>query len=101
MAHLALGRFRRVFDLGEQHARRRIAQSRASQLIPRETDQSPPTPGGFFLASPTVAPLQAIDGDNKVGPPEHLHQLLKDALVIVRSRLSRYSSRMRCASLTA
>jgi hypothetical protein len=39
------------------------------------------------LASPTVAALQATDGDNKVGPPEHFNQFVKDALVIVRSRL--------------
>jgi hypothetical protein len=49
---------------------------------------SPPTqPGGFFLASPPVVPLQAINGDKEVGPPEHFNQSVKDALVIVRSRL--------------
>jgi hypothetical protein len=36
--------------------------------------------------SPATAP-QAIDGDNKVGPPEHFNQFVKDALIIVRSRL--------------
>lgn len=36
--------------------------------------------------SPATA-LQAIDGDNKVGPPEHFNQFVKDALIIVRSRL--------------
>jgi hypothetical protein len=39
------------------------------------------------LASPAVAALQAIDGDNKVGPLEHFNQPAKDALVIVRARL--------------
>jgi hypothetical protein len=39
------------------------------------------------LASPAVAALQAIDGDNKVGPLEQLNQPVKDALVIVRARL--------------
>jgi hypothetical protein len=44
-------------------------------------------PGGLFLASPAVAALQAIDGDNKVGPLEHFNQPIKDALVVVRTRL--------------
>jgi hypothetical protein len=44
-------------------------------------------PGGLFLASPAVAALQAIDGDNKVGPLEHFNQPIKDALVVVRARL--------------
>ena len=49
---------------------------------------SPPTqPGGFFLASPPVVALQAINGDKEVGPPEHFNQSVKDALVIVRSGL--------------
>jgi hypothetical protein len=46
------------------------------------------------LASPAVAALQAIDGDNKVGPLEHFNQPVKDALVVVRARLH-ISSRMR------
>jgi len=44
-------------------------------------------PGGLLLASPAVATLQAIDGDNKVGPLEHLNQPVKDALLVVRARL--------------
>jgi hypothetical protein len=44
-------------------------------------------PGGLFLASPAVAALQAIDGDNKVGPLEHFDQPVKDALLVVRARL--------------
>jgi hypothetical protein len=44
-------------------------------------------PGGLFLASPGVATLQAIDGDNKAGPLEHFNQPVKDALVVVRARL--------------
>jgi hypothetical protein len=43
--------------------------------------------GGLFLASPAVAALQAIDGDDKVGPLEHFNQPVKDALVVVRARL--------------
>jgi hypothetical protein len=44
-------------------------------------------PGRLFLASPAVAALQAIDGDNKAGPLEHFNQPIKDALVVVRARL--------------
>jgi hypothetical protein len=44
-------------------------------------------PGWLFLASPGVAALQAIDGDNKAGPLEHFNQPVKDALVVVRARL--------------
>jgi hypothetical protein len=40
------------------------------------------------LPSPTAA-LQAIDGYKHVGPLEHFNQLVKDALVIVRSGLGR------------
>jgi len=43
-------------------------------------------PAGFLLALPSTA-LQAIDGHKHVGPFEHLNQLVKDALVIVRSGL--------------
>jgi hypothetical protein len=42
---------------------------------------------GGLLASPAVAALQAIDGDDKVGPLEHFNQPVKDALVVVRARL--------------
>jgi hypothetical protein len=45
-------------------------------------------PGGLFLASsPAVAALQAIDGNNKIGPLEYFNQPVKDALVVVRARL--------------
>ena len=44
-----------------------------------------PKPAGFL--SLTGAALQAINGYKHVGPLEHLNQLVKDALVIVRSGL--------------
>jgi hypothetical protein len=40
----------------------------------------------IFSPSPATA-LQASDGYKHVGPLEHLNQLVKDALVIVRSGL--------------
>src|SRR5258708_32306860 len=44
-------------------------------------------PGGLFPASPAVAALDAIDGDNKVGPLEHFDQPVKDALLVQRASL--------------
>jgi len=35
--------------------------------------------------SPIIAMLQTIDGDNEVGPRQHLDQPVQKALVIVRS----------------
>jgi hypothetical protein len=40
-----------------------------------------------LASSPAVAALQAIDGNNKVGPLKHFNQPVKDALVVVRARL--------------
>jgi hypothetical protein len=54
----------------------------------RQEAQGGQQPRGLFLASsPAVAALQAIDGNNKVGPLEHFNQPVKDALLVVRARL--------------
>jgi hypothetical protein len=52
-----------------------------------ELQGTAPATRRLFLASPAVATLQAIDGDNKVRPLEHFNQPVEDALVIVRARL--------------
>jgi hypothetical protein len=49
---------------------------------------SSPSAGDAGLSpagSPIIAVLQTIDGDNEVGPRQHLDQPVQKALIIVRS----------------
>jgi hypothetical protein len=61
--------------------------ARGNKQVNDQQRLTPEPPGGLLSASPAVAALQAIDGDNKAGPLEHLNQPIKDALVVVRARL--------------
>jgi hypothetical protein len=52
-----------------------------------------------MISSPSpAAALQAIDGYKHVGPLEHLNQLVKDALVIVRSGLQIFFENALCVT---
>jgi hypothetical protein len=55
----------------------------ARQDIPEPNPHQRP----LRLTPSAAAALQAIDGDKEVGPSENFNQSVKDALVIVRSRL--------------